>query len=156
MRIVAQRVLRASVSVEGELKASIGPGLLSLVGFGPDDGLDCFTLPWWKAMLAKLLGLRIFADSEGNMNLSVTDTGGELLLVSQFTLYADCRKGLRPSFSGAAQPDLAAALFDRLCRDASQLLPGRVQRGVFGAHMAVELTNDGPVTMILDSADFAR
>jgi len=107
-------------------------------------------------MLEKLVKLRVFPDEAGKMNVSLLDAGGGVLLVSQFTLYADCRKGLRPSFSSAAPPAVAQALFDRLCDDVQALLPdGRVQRGVFGADMAVGLVNAGPVTIMLDSRDFA-
>jgi D-tyrosyl-tRNA(Tyr) deacylase len=106
-------------------------------------------------MIEKLAKLRVFPDEAGKMNLSLEDVAGEALFVSQFTLYAGCRKGLRPSFSGAAAPEAARALFTRLCDDAEALLPGRLKRGVFGADMQVELINDGPVTIMLDSGDFA-
>ncbi len=155
MRLVLQRVARASVSVDGAQVASIGRGLLVLAGFGPGDGPQAPDAPWWRAMLEKMLKLRVFSDDAGKMNLSVQDVSGQVLLVSQFTLYADCRKGLRPGFSGAAAPDVASALFNRLCADVEARLPGRVGRGVFGADMAVELVNQGPVTILLDSAEFA-
>ncbi|WP_243311395.1 D-aminoacyl-tRNA deacylase [Fundidesulfovibrio agrisoli] len=156
MRLVVQRVSHASVDVAGERVAAIGQGFLALAGFGPDDGPDLPASQAWRAMLDKLAGLRVFSDSEGKMNLSLADTGGEVLLVSQFTLYADCRKGMRPGFSRACPPDTARALFDRLARDVEARLPGRTATGVFGADMAVSLTNQGPVTIILDSADFTR
>lgn len=155
MRLLAQRVSRASVDVGGERVAEVGPGFLVLAGFGPDDGADAPSRPWWRAMAEKLVKLRVFPDEEGRMNTSLAETGGEVLLVSQFTLYADCRKGLRPSFSRAAEPALAAALFERLRGDLEALLPGRVRSGVFGADMDVSLVNKGPVTIMLDSADFA-
>lgn len=156
MRFVVQRVSRASVDVDGARVSFIGPGLLVLAGFGPDETGDSPASPWWRAMLEKLAALRIFPDKAGKMNVSLADAGGHLLLVPQFTLYAGWRKGLRPSFSRAAPPELARALFERLCQDASRLLPGRVRHGVFGADMAVELVNDGPVTLILDSAEFLQ
>lgn len=155
MRLLIQRVTRASVDVAGERVARIGPGFLVLAGFGPDDGPDAPGAPWWRAMVEKLVKLRVFPDGEGKMNLGLAEAGGEVLLVPQFTLYADCRRGLRPSFSQAAPPEIAQALFDRLCADVEALLPGRVGRGVFGADMAVELVNSGPVTITLDSRDFS-
>ena len=155
MRLVVQRVSRAEVLVAGERVAAVGAGLLVLCGFGPDDGPHAPQAPWWKAMLAKLLELRVFSDAGGKMNLSLADVGGEVLLVSQFTLYGDCRRGRRPSFSRAAAPEVAGALFERLLADLEALLPGRVGAGVFGADIDVHLTNHGPVTLILDSRDFA-
>ena len=156
MRLLLQRVSQAHVDVAGERVAAVGPGFLVLAGFGPQDGPDSPDAPWWRAMLEKLVKLRVFPDEAGKMNVSLLDAGGEVLLVSQFTLYADCRKGLRPSFSQAAPPAVAQALFDKLCDDVQALLPeGRVARGVFGADMAVGLVNAGPVTIMLDSRDFA-
>ncbi|WP_243358688.1 D-aminoacyl-tRNA deacylase [Fundidesulfovibrio terrae] len=155
MRLLVQRVKRASVDVADERVAQVGPGFLVLAGFGPDDGPGAPDAAWWRTMVEKLPKLRVFPDEAGKMNLSLADFGGEVLAVSQFTLYADCRKGLRPSFSRAAGPGVASALFDRLCDDLESLLPGRVRRGVFGADMAVELVNWGPVTIMLDSRDFS-
>lgn len=161
MRLLLQRVSQAHVDVAGERVAAVGPGFLVLAGFGPDDGPDAPQASWWRAMLEKLVKLRVFPDEAGKMNLSLADAGGEVLLVSQFTLYADCRRGLRPSFSSAAPPTVARTLFDRLCEDLEALLPskagerGRVGRGVFGADMAVGLVNAGPVTIMLDSRDFS-
>lgn len=156
MRLLLQRVSQAHVDVAGERVAAVGPGFLVLAGFGPDDGADSPVAHWWRAMIEKLVKLRVFPDEAGKMNVSLLDAGGEVLLVSQFTLYADCRKGLRPSFSQAAPPAVAQALFDKLCDDVQALLPeGRVARGVFGADMAVGLVNAGPVTIMLDSRDFA-
>lgn len=155
MRLLIQRVAEASVEVSGARVASIPRGFLVLAGFGPDDGPRAPESLWWKAMVEKLPKLRVFPDEAGKMNLNLDEAGGEVLLVSQFTLYADCRKGLRPSFSTAAPVDVARALYDRLCSDVETLLPGRVRRGVFGADMSVALTNSGPVTIMLDSRDFA-
>ena len=145
MRVVVQRVARAAVEVEGETVGEIGAGLLVLVGFRPGDGATA--LDW---MAKKLLGLRVFEDDQGKMNLSVTEIGGEVLLVPQFTVYADCRQGRRPSFSGALGPEEATALFDRFCGVVAEAGLGP-QRGEFGAHMKVSLVNDGPVTLVVDS-----
>lgn len=153
MRLFVQRVSEASVSVEGRLVGTIGPGLAVLAGFGRHDTPALPESRVWKAMLDKLLGLRVFPDAEGRLNLSLEDTGGELLLVSQFTLYADCRKGRRPSFHLAAAPEVAAPLFDRLVADAAARLPGRVRQGVFGAFMDVRLVNWGPTSLLLDDAE---
>ena len=144
MRIVVQRVSRASVSVGGEVVGQIDAGLLLLVGVGHDDGLAEVS-----AAVDKISNLRVFADEEGKMNRSVLDVGGEILVVSQFTLLGDARKGRRPSFVAAAAPDHA----DRLIRE---MVSGFGKSGVltaagrFGASMSVELVNDGPVTMTLD------
>jgi D-tyrosyl-tRNA(Tyr) deacylase len=138
-------VSHALVRVDGEVTGEIHQGLLVLVGFAPGD-TDA-DLEW---MAEKLQGLRVFGDAEGNMNLAVGDVGGAVLLVPNFTLYADCRKGRRPGFSNAAPPERAAELFRQFCEKMSQRVP--VQRGIFGAHMHVELTNDGPVTLLLDSS----
>jgi D-aminoacyl-tRNA deacylase len=145
MRAVVQRVSRASVRVDGETVGQIGPGLLVLLGVAPEDGQD--QIAW---LSAKLVGLRIFADEEGKMNRSVQDIGGGMLIVSQFTLYGDVKKGKRPSFVDAAPPGVAEPLYVRFCDAvAAQGVP--VQRGIFGADMAVELLNDGPVTLVLDT-----
>lgn len=145
MRVVVQRVSSARVRVDGEVTGEIGQGLLVLAGFAPEDtGAD---VEW---MAEKLQGLRVFGDAEGNMNLAVGDVGGAILLVPNFTLYADCRRGRRPGFSNAAPPEKAAELFQQFCEQMGRRVP--VQRGVFGAHMHVELTNDGPVTLLLDSS----
>jgi len=145
MRAVVQRVRRAAVRVDGETVGEIGPGLLVLVGAGQRDGEP--DVAW---LTKKVCGLRIFRDEEGRMNRSLLDTGGELLAVSQFTLYGDCRKGRRPSFSTAMLPEPAEALYERfvaVLREAGV----RVATGRFGAMMDVELVNDGPVTLLLDS-----
>lgn len=144
MRVLVQRVARAEVRIDGEVSGRIGRGLLALVGFGPEDGEE--VLAW---MAEKLTGLRVFGDGEGKMNLSAADVGGELLVVSQFTLYGDVSRGRRPSFVGAASPEVAEALYDRFlerCRATG--LP--VASGEFGAMMQVELVNDGPVTLWIE------
>ena len=144
MRAVIQRVTRASVTVEGDRVSEIRDGLLILLGIGPDDNEDNA-----RAMTKKIAALRIFQDEADKMNLSVRDIGGSAIVVSQFTLYADCRKGNRPSFVGAAAPDLASPLVDRFVELLEeQGVPS--QTGVFGAHMDVELLNSGPVTLILE------
>ena len=144
MRAVIQRVTRASVTVEGDRVSEIRDGLLILLGIGPDDNEDNA-----RAMTKKIAALRIFQDDADKMNLSVRDIGGSAIVVSQFTLYADCRKGNRPSFVGAAAPDLASPLVDRFVELLEeQGVPS--QTGVFGAHMDVELLNSGPVTIILE------
>lgn len=155
MRLVLQRVREASVAVGGRTIAAIGPGLLVLCGFGREDGPDLPGKKVWAAMIEKMLDLRIFSDAKGKMNLSLRDMGGEALLVSQFTLYADCRKGRRPSFTGAADPEIARTLFDRFCDDVEARLPGKTGRGEFGADMDVSLVNQGPVTLVLDSGAFS-
>lgn len=145
LRVVLQRVAHARVEVEGSTVGQIGPGLLALVAFRQGDGDTA--LGW---MAQKLTSLRVFEDEAGKMNLGLSDIGGELLLVPQFTLYGDCRKGRRPGFDSALEPAQASRLFDEFCaRCANAGFPP--QRGVFGAHMRVSLLNDGPVTLILDS-----
>lgn len=161
MRLLLQRVRKAQVRDAGNggtLLGSIDRGLLALAGFGPRDGPgpeDLPSTPVWEKMLSKTLDLRIFPDQGGKLNLSLADFGGQLLVVSQFTLYADCRRGRRPSFSGAAHPSVAEPLYNRLCADLAARLPGRVQTGSFGADMDVELVNWGPVTIWLDSEELA-
>ena len=145
MRAVIQRVAHASVTVENERVSAIGDGLLILLGVGPEDDEEKA-----RAMTKKIAALRIFEDENDKMNLSVRDIGGEAIVVSQFTLYADCRKGNRPSFVGAAAPELASPLVDRfveLLRE--QGVP--TGTGIFGAHMDVDLLNSGPVTIILEN-----
>jgi len=155
VRLVLQRVREASVTVDGAVVAAIGPGVLALVGFGREDGPDFVSSPLCRKLLDKVLDLRIFPDEAGKLNRSLLEAGGELLLVSQFTLFASCRKGRRPSFTDAAEPDVARGLFEAFCRLAEQALPGRVSAGVFGADMDVRLCNWGPVTILLDSVDFS-
>ena len=155
MRLLLQRVREASVVVNGREVAAIGPGLLALAGFGRGDGPDFAAGPVCAKMLEKTLDLRIFPDAAGRLEVGLREAGGELLLVSQFTLYAACRKGRRPSFSDAAEPELARELFATLVRRAGEALPGRVASGIFGADMDVRLVNQGPVTIWLDSMDFS-
>jgi D-tyrosyl-tRNA(Tyr) deacylase len=146
MRVVLQRVSRAEVRVAGKSTGSIGIGFLVLAGFAASDTED--TLAW---MADKIIGLRVFGDSEGKMNLALADVRGGLLVVSQFTLYGDARKGRRPSFIDAAPPNLAIPLYERfvaLLRAKGGGIP--VQTGEFGAIMDVELVNDGPVTLVLE------
>lgn len=144
MRAVVQRVSEARVTVEGRVVGEIGRGLLVLLGVAPTDGPAQVS---WLA--SKIAGLRIFSDEAGKMNLSVAEIGGGVLVVSQFTLYGDASKGRRPSFVGAARPELAEPLYEAFA-DALG-----AQRGVFGADMQVALTNDGPVTLILDTPEGA-
>ena len=145
MRVLLQRVTRASVSVDGAVRGSIDGGLLALVGVGPDDTADIA-----RTMADKSVGLRIFRDEEGRTNKSLGDVGGAVLVVSQFTLYGDTRKGRRPSFIYAAKPDLAAELVEVFAQ-AVEAAGIEVGRGEFGAEMEVDLVNDGPMTIWLDS-----
>ena len=145
MIALIQRVLSARVDVDEETVGAIGPGLLALVAVQPDDGEAQA-----KRMLERLLGYRVFADDAGKMNRSLTDTGGGLLLVSQFTLAADTRSVMRPSFTRAAMPEHGRRWFDRLLELARVAHPG-VETGRFGAHMVIQLVNDGPVTFWLDT-----
>jgi D-aminoacyl-tRNA deacylase len=145
LRIVLQRVKEASVTVAGERISRIGPGLLLLVGVAGGDGE-----PEADWLTEKVAGLRIMADEDGKMNLSVRDTGGAVLAVSQFTLLADTRKGKRPSFVGAAPPDEAMRLFDYFCGRLRSAGVDQVETGRFGAMMDVALVNDGPVTIVLE------
>lgn len=146
MRAVIQRVREASVTVDGEVTGACGLGLLVLLGVGPGDGEA--EAAW---LARKLAGLRIFPDEQGRMNHGLVDIGGEALVVSQFTLYGDCRKGRRPSFVGAADPATAEPLYERFCELLLAEGVRGVGRGVFGAHMDVRLLNDGPVTLIVDT-----
>lgn len=149
MRAVVQRVQHARVVVEGATSGEIGPGLLVLLGATHGDGEA--ELQW---MARKLVGLRIFGGDDGRMTRDVRDIGGGMLVVPQFTLYGDVRRGLRPDFSGAAAPEVARPLWERFCDIvASAGVP--VQRGVFQAHMEVTLLNDGPVTLIIDTPERA-
>jgi D-tyrosyl-tRNA(Tyr) deacylase len=145
MRAVVQRATEGSVTVDGVVTGAIGSGLVVLLGIGPDDGPA--QVDW---LADKLVNLRIFADDAGRMNRSLVDVRGEALIVSQFTLYGDCRKGRRPSFVGAAHPSVAEPLYDAFCA-AVEARGIRVGRGVFGGDMAVALVNDGPVTLIVET-----
>lgn len=149
MRLLIQRVSRATVRVDGSVVGEIGPGLLVLVGLGRGD-----TEALFPPAIEKLANLRIFPDAEGNMSRSVLETGGGILAVSQFTLYADSRKGRRPSYIDAMPPAEARDLFGAfVARLRTDYTAGPVATGIFGAMMQVELINDGPVTIWLDSAD---
>jgi D-tyrosyl-tRNA(Tyr) deacylase len=145
MRAVVQRVSRAGVTVDGEVVGAVGRGLLVLLGVAPSD-----TEAGARWLADKVVGLRIFPDDEGKMNRDVTETGGGVLVVSQFTLYGDCRKGRRPSFVGAAAPELAEPLYEAFVAAVrAQGVPAATGR--FGAMMQVELVNDGPVTLLVDT-----
>jgi len=144
MRVVIQRVSRASVTINGRVMGSIGRGFLVLAGFAPQDGAE--QVEW---MADKVAGLRVFGDEAGKMNLDLAAVGGAVLVVSQFTLYGDASKGRRPSFIGAAAPDIAIPLYERFVA-ALRARGLRVETGEFGAMMDVELVNDGPVTLILE------
>ena len=146
MRFVIQRVKHASVEVEGEIIGKIGQGFLVLIGVSEED-----TEAVADKMIKKLIGMRIFEDA-GKTNLSLESVAGELLLVSQFTLYADCKKGNRPSFIKAGKPDLANSLYEYIIAECKKQVPV-VETGSFGADMKVELLNDGPFTILLDSAE---
>jgi len=146
VKVVLQRVSRAAVRVNGQVTGEIGTGFLVLAGFAPTDTDE--SLGW---MAEKILGLRLFGDADGKMNLGLADVGGGVLVVSQFTLYGDARKGRRPSFTDAATPDVAIPLYQRfvtLLKEKGGAIP--VATGEFGAMMEVELVNDGPVTLILE------
>ena len=145
MRAVLTRVKSASVTIDGEVVGKIGKGFLILLGVGPED-----TPEKCRYLAEKALGLRIFEDENEKMNLSLADVGGEVLVVSQFTLYGNCRKGRRPSFVGAAAPELGNALYEQFLADC-ETLGYPPQHGEFGADMQVESVNDGPVTLILDT-----
>jgi D-tyrosyl-tRNA(Tyr) deacylase len=146
MRILLQRVARASVRVRGELVSEIGPGLLLLVGVGREDGFGEY-----DRLAEKIVNLRVFEDDDGKMNRSVADVGGRVLVVPQFTLYADIRRGRRPSWDAAAPPEVAADRVEAFAR-ALEARGADVRRGAFREHMTVELVNDGPVTIWIDGS----
>lgn len=148
MRIVIQRVIEASVSIDGDWVAKIGPGLLILLGV--EEGDDQEDIKWLSSKVARL---RIFPDPEGKMNESVVDQGGEIMVVSQFTLYASTKKGNRPSFLRSAVPAISQPLYEAFCHAMEEELGKSIGRGVFGADMKVALINDGPVTILIDSRD---
>lgn len=146
MRVVIQRTTHASVTVGGQLKSAIGPGMLILVGIEDADGPE--DIDW---LCRKIVNLRIFDDDEGVMNRSVLETGGDILVVSQFTLHASTKKGNRPSYIRAARPEISIPLYEQFCEALSQALGKSVETGQFGADMQVELLNDGPVTICMDT-----
>lgn len=147
MKFVIQRVTHASCTVDGNVTGEIKQGFLVFIGISDTDSEEIA-----DKMIKKLIHLRIFTDSEGKTNLSLEDVGGELLLISQFTLYADCKKGNRPSFVKAGSPDHANQLYEYITTSCEKQIPV-VRRGIFGADMKISLTNDGPFTVILDSAE---
>lgn len=148
MKFVIQRVLNSSVKVDNEVIGAIGKGFMVLIGVADGDTKEIA-----DKMIDKMIKLRIFEDSEGKTNLSLSDVGGELLLVSQFTLYADCKKGNRPSFIKAGKPEFANEMYEYIIDKCKTYEGLKVERGRFGADMKVELINDGPFTIILDSDD---
>ncbi|MBW3554541.1 MAG: D-tyrosyl-tRNA(Tyr) deacylase [Gemmatimonadetes bacterium] len=145
MRVVLQRVSRGEVRIDGTSVGRIGRGFVLLAGFAASD--EESTLTW---MADRIVGLRLFPDGDGRMNLSLDEVGGGALVVSQFTLYGDTRKGRRPSFTDAAAPEIAVPLYERFLALLRERVPGGVESGRFGAMMDVELVNDGPVTLILE------
>ena len=147
MRFVIQRVQHASVTIDGEVRGKIGKGFLVLIGIGMDDDETVA-----DKLVQKLVQMRIFDDENGKTNLALKDVGGEILLVSQFTLYADCKKGNRPSFTRAGKPDQAQKLYEYIIQKCREVI-SVVEQGEFGADMKVELLNDGPFTILLDSAE---
>lgn len=146
MRAVIQRVSKASVTIDGAVHDAIGPGFMILLGIEDEDNMQ--DLAW---LAAKIVQMRIFSDEQGLMNRSLADTGGDILLISQFTLHASTKKGNRPSFIKAAKPPVAIPLYEAMINQLQAGLGKRVARGVFGADMKVELINDGPVTIFIDS-----
>lgn len=149
MKIVLQRVAKAAVSVEGQVIGKINQGFLLLVGISHTDNEKVA-----DKMMDKICRLRIFEDEQGKTNCSLADTGGQVLVISQFTLYADCRKGNRPGFTNAGSPDMAEALYNYMVQGFKERLPV-VEQGSFGAKMEVELVNDGPFTLVLDSQELS-
>ena len=147
MRFVIQRVQHASVTIDGEVRGKIGKGFLVLIGIGRDDDETVA-----DKLVQKLVQMRIFEDENGKTNLALKDVGGEILLVSQFTLYADCKKGNRPSFTRAGKPDQAQKLYEYIIQKCREVI-SVVEQGEFGAVMKVELLNDGPFTILLDSVE---
>ena len=148
MKAVIQRVTEASVTIDGQVVGEIGHGILLLLGVCPQDGEK--EAAW---LADKVVNLRIFTDNEDKMNLSLMDVGGEMLVVSQFTLYGDCKKGRRPSYTDAARPEIADPLYQYFVRCIQDVGVPKVATGQFGADMKVALVNDGPVTLILDTAE---
>lgn len=145
MKLVVQRVKNAKVEVEGELVGEIGKGFLVLIGITHTDTVEIANY-----LVKKMCQLRVFEDEDEKMNLSLKDVAGELLLVSQFTLYGDCKSGNRPSFTEAAKPEFANELYEFFCKKCEEEHQVKVQKGIFGANMQVSLVNDGPVTILLE------
>ncbi|MDD5792206.1 MAG: D-aminoacyl-tRNA deacylase [Erysipelotrichaceae bacterium] len=150
MRLIVQLVKESSCTIDGRITGAINKGFMVLVGFGPDDNEEIT-----RKMAEKMVKLRIFGDNEGKMNLSLKDVDGAILSISQFTLYADCKKGNRPSFSGAMEPNKAKELY-LYFNEYLRSLGYQVEEGIFGADMKIALVNDGPVTIILDSKEVIR
>jgi D-tyrosyl-tRNA(Tyr) deacylase len=146
MRAIIQRVTKASVAINGKIKSSVGSGLLVLIGIEESD--TDTDIEW---LSKKIIQMRIFADEDGKMNLSLQDIKGELLLISQFTLFASVKKGNRPGFTRSAKPEIAIPLYEKFIHETEKLLAKKISTGEFGADMQVELLNDGPVTIIIDS-----
>lgn len=146
MKLVIQRVSEASVAIDGEIRGQIGQGFMVLIGVGKEDTKEIA-----DKYIKKMIGLRIFEDENGKTNLSLSDVNGQLLLISQFTLYANCKKGNRPSFIEAGAPASAEALYEYMIEECRKVVPV-VETGGFGADMKVSLTNDGPFTVILDES----
>ena len=151
MRIVLQRVKYASVTIDGKINGKIDKGFMVLVGFKEGDEES-----YIKPMAEKMAGLRIFEDENEKMNLSLADVGGDILAISQFTLYADCKKGRRPSFVEAMNPKKAEEYYNKFVKVCEDITGKKVETGIFGADMKVELLNDGPVTIILDSDEIVK
>ena len=145
MKFVIQRVTEANVKVDGEVIGEIGKGFMVLIGVGQEDTKEIA-----DKMVKKMTGLRIFEDENGKTNLSLADVGGQLLLISQFTLYANCKKGYRPSFIEAGAPDMANEMYEYIIEECKKVVPV-VEKGSFGADMKVSLVNDGPFTIVLES-----
>lgn len=150
MKVIIQRVLNSDVKIDGEIKGEIKKGLNLLVGVGPED-----TLKDVEKAVDKIVNLRIFEDENGKMNLSLIDVSGDVLVISQFTLYADIRKGRRPSFTNAASPEMANKLYEEFVSHIRKSITGNVATGEFGADMKVNILNDGPVTIILDTKELS-
>ena len=148
MRVIIQRVSQASVEVDHKIVGQINRGFLILLGVGMDDSLDDI-----EYLVRKIVKMRIFNDEQGKINLDLSEIKGECLVISQFTLYASTKKGNRPSFTGAAIPEIAKSLYQKFCIRLSQELASPIQTGIFAADMKVSLVNDGPVTLIVDSKD---